>query len=195
MDNVNNLHHGQHERTIVKDIRLSSTRDGVTQLRPDDLKPLVLETPEHAMQLVEQYAKLKLPRTSVEAFAATLIAKNAWFVQTGEVGLVYLSGIIPGYYGYLDVVFWDQKLHRNRKEVVKMVMAEAFEKFELMKISVSVPVSNVPLKSFYRDIGFVMEGTLRRMWPSQPPTDLWVLGMLREELKCSLLPRPKTSLV
>lgn len=177
----------QRELAVGHDIRLSATRDGVVQLRPDDLTPLVLPTPEYAAALVRQYEKLKMPKTNAMVFAAALLSPNAWFVKAGEIGLIYLTDIIPEFSGHLNAVFWDQKLHRNRQEAVKTVLAAAFEKFKLQKISASAPVTNVPLKRFYRDIGFVLEGVLRRMWPSIPPSDLTVFGMLREELECQLI--------
>lgn len=190
-----NLHHMQRERTIGNDIRLSSTRNGVTQLRPDDLRALKLESPDQMKQLVDLYAGLKLPKLSAVTFAEALLSPNAWFVEAGDVGLIYMTSIVPGWFGEINVAFWDQRLTMNRQEVVKTVMKEAFEKFDLKKISASAPVSNYPLKKFFRKIGFVQEGVLRRMWPSNPPSDLHVLGMLREELECQLVLRPTTSLV
>jgi hypothetical protein len=140
------------------------------------------------------YSALKMPKSHEMVFAAALMAGDSWFVEAGDVGLIYLTNVIPRFCAQLNVTFWDQKLHRNRQEVVKTVLAEAFEKFDLTKINASAPVTNVPLKSFYRKIGFIMEGTLRRMWTSNPPQDMHVLGMLREELEWQLVLRPTTSL-
>jgi len=179
---------------VVHDIRLSTTRDGVTQLRPEDLRPLRLETPQDFDRLVRLYAALKMPKSHERVFANALLAQDAFFVEAGEVGLIYLTSIIPGFCGQLNVSFWDSKLHRNRQEAVKTVLAEACEKFELQKINASVPVSNIPLRSFYRKIGFVMEGCLRRMWSSTPPQDMHVLGLLREELEWQLPIRATISL-
>jgi RimJ/RimL family protein N-acetyltransferase len=194
MDKVSDISEVQRDRPVVHDIRLSSTRDGVTQLRPEDLRPLRLEKPEDLKRLVALYSALRMPKTHEMIFAQALLAPDAFFVEAGEVGLIYLTAIIPGFCGQLNVSFWDSKLHRNRQEAVKTVLAEACEKFDLQKINASVPVSNVPLRSFYRKIGFVMEGCLRRMWTSSPPQDMHVLGLLREELEWQLPIRPTISL-
>jgi RimJ/RimL family protein N-acetyltransferase len=144
--------------------------------------------------LVTLYAGLKMPKSHERVFAQALLSTDAFFVEAGEIGLIYLTSIIPGFCGQLNVSFWDSKLHRNRQEAVKTVLFEACEKFELQKINASVPVSNIPLRSFYRKIGFVMEGCLRRMWSSSPPQDMHVLGLLREELEWQLPIRPTISL-
>jgi RimJ/RimL family protein N-acetyltransferase len=194
MDSVSPLPNVHREFTVDQDIRLSTTRDGVTQLRPEDLRPLRLETPTDFERLVRLYAGLKMPKSHEMVFAQALLAPDAFFVEAGEVGLIYLTSIIPGFCGQLNVSFWDSKLHRNRQEAVKTILAEACEKFDLQKINASVPVSNIPLRSFYRKIGFVMEGCLRRMWTSTPPQDMHVLGLLREELEWQLPIRATTSL-
>jgi RimJ/RimL family protein N-acetyltransferase len=194
MDKVIDLPTVQPNRPVVHDIHLSATRDGVTQLRPEDLRPLRLQTPKDFERLVTLYAGLKMPKSHERVFANALLAPDAFFVEAGEIGLIYLTSIIPGFCGQLNVSFWDSKLHRNRQEAVKTVLAEACEKFDLQKINASVPVSNIPLRSFYRKIGFVMEGCLRRMWSSSPPQDMHVLGLLREELEWQLPIRPTISL-
>ena len=194
MDKASDSPGVQQNQSVLHDIRLSSTRDGVTQLRPEDLRPLRLEKPEDMHRLVALYSALKMPKSHEMVFANALLAPDAFFVEAGEVGLIYLTSIIPGFCGQLNVSFWDSKLHRNRQEAVKTVLAEACEKFELQKINASVPVSNIPLRSFYRKIGFVMEGCLRRMWTSTPPQDMHVLGLLREELEWQLPIRATTSL-
>jgi RimJ/RimL family protein N-acetyltransferase len=194
MDKVTSLPSVQPDQSVVHDIRLSTTRDGVTQLRPEDLRPLRLQTPKDFERLVTLYAGLKMPKSHERVFAQALLSTDAFFVEAGEIGLIYLTSIIPGFCGQLNVSFWDSKLHRNRQEAVKTVLFEACEKFELQKINASVPVSNIPLRSFYRKIGFVMEGCLRRMWSSSPPQDMHVLGLLREELEWQLPIRPTISL-
>jgi RimJ/RimL family protein N-acetyltransferase len=194
MDNLTSVPIVHRREPDVHDIRLSTTRDGVTQLRPEDLRALRLEKPADLERLVGLYSSLKMPKSHEMVFAQALLAPDAFFVEAGEIGLIYLTSIIPGFCGQLNVTFWDSKLHRNRQEAVKTVLAEACEKFDLQKINASVPVSNIPLRSFYRKIGFVMEGCLRRMWTSTPPQDMHVLGLLREELEWQLPIRPTTSL-
>lgn len=151
---------------------------------------MIIQTPEHAAEIIRKYEALSWPKVSANIFAQHLLQRSdSWFVEAGDVGLIYLTDVVPGFHGHLNVVFWDQKLHRNRAEVTKTVLAEAFEKFTLEKISCAAPVTNHPLRSFYTKIGFVREGCLRRMWPSNPPTDLSMFGMLREELSWQLVLR------
>jgi len=190
LDVNTHLSHVQRERTGSYDLHLRSTRDGVVQVRPEDLRLLKLTSVEHAERIVRRYGELDWPKVSEAIFAQHLLQRtDSWFVEAGDIGLIYLTDVIPEFHANLNVVFWDQKLHRNRIEVTKTVLAEAFEKFALQKISAAAPVTNHPLRSFYAKAGFVLEGCLRRMWPSVPPVDLAVYGMLKEELPWQLVLR------
>jgi RimJ/RimL family protein N-acetyltransferase len=120
---------------------------------------------------------------------------QAWFIQVGEVGLVYLTNVEPSVNAELNVLFWDGKLGKDRQEAIKAVIGTAFRVFEIERISASVVHTNAPLRNILNHkLGFVLEGVTRRGARSGEGkfVDLIRYGLLKEELlPCQLI----TSLV
>lgn len=154
-------------------------------LTVEDLSLLRLEDVEVAREIVRQYTSLTIPRENVEFFKQHLFQRNdSWFVKVGEVGLVYLTNIVPTFTANLQVMFWDKRFGKNRRELVRNILATAFEEFALTRVGAFVPVTNRPLAEVeLRKIGFVQEGVLRGAWREKEDCDLVVFGLLRDEAK------------
>lgn len=153
----------------------------IGDLKVADLKLLKLLSWEHISQIVETYASLDIPfKQDPQAFLSHLTERrDAWFVEAGKVGLIYLTDVVPGFSAQANAVFWDRKLSANRREAIKTVLATAFERFELIRVSALAPASNERMIATWKKVGFLPEGQIRKGWLGKE--DLLLLGLLREE--------------
>jgi hypothetical protein len=135
--------------------------------------------------LSEKYLALQIPKVHVKLFESHLVGRqDSYFVEAGDEGLIYLTSIVPRYKADMSFVFWDGKLGKDRRELVKTVLRQSFEDFALERVSAYSAASNVPFNSALRKIGFVCEGTVRKGWVDvQGFQDMLLFGVLREELR------------
>lgn len=181
MDNyvdVLEVHQSEHTRDNVR-----AWTEQPASLTVDDLSLLQIKDVEMAKGILEEYANIDVPRENIELFKQHLFQRmDSWFVQVGDIGLVYLTNIIPTFTANLQVIFWDRRFGKNRRELVKQVIRTAIEEFELTRIQAFVPATNGPLANVeLRKIGFVQEGVLRRAWREGDDQDLVVFGLLEGE--------------
>jgi hypothetical protein len=128
-----------------------------------------------------------------ENFATHLLSRrDAWFVELGESGLLYLTNIIPNYSATLDVIFWDRKFPEERRELVLSIVAQAFRLFNLVRLETATPSNNKPFLTRLKQMGFTLEGTLRKGWDTE--TDAIIHSILREELPCHVIEIPESFL-
>lgn len=148
-----------------------------------DVRLLEIGSLDQVAAILKRYNSLTIPREHFEVFKWRLTTDTAsWFVQVGDVGLVYLTEMVPGLAANLHVLFWDGSLGKDRVECIKTVIATAFDEFKLERVSAYVPVTNVPLRRVLSKIGFVLEGCTRRGQKLDGKfIDLIQFGMLREE--------------
>jgi hypothetical protein len=132
---------------------------------------------------MKRYEALTIPKEHPLLFYANLTQRrDAWFVEAGDLGLIYLTSLVPRAGAMFGAVFWDQKLSKDRREGIRSVLATAFDTFDLQRVGAAASVTNVPLRRTLEKIGFVYEGTLRKaMLPGF--TDAIMYGLLREEFK------------
>lgn len=150
-----------------------------------ELRPLVIRDVEHARELSEKYLALQIPKVHVKMFESHLVGRtDSYFTEAGDAGLIYLTTIVPRYKADLNFVFWDGKLGKDRRELVRTFLYQTFSDFALERISAYSAARNVPFNSALRKIGFVCEGTVRKGWiDSLGFQDMLFFGMLREELR------------
>lgn len=154
-------------------------------LTEDDLSPLVLTDEQRIKELVAAYESTSIPVEHVNLFKQHLLQRlDAWFVEVADVGLVYLTGIVPGFVANLQVIFWDKKFGKDRRELVQKVLATGFEEFALTRVNCFVPETNVTMATVaLRKIGFTQEGTMRKAWrDGNFDVDMLVFGLLKEEV-------------
>lgn len=134
--------------------------------------------------IIQAYERLDIPKQDRLMFLAHLTEdRNAWFLEVGDVGLLYFTHVIPGISAILNIVFWDQKLPKERADAVKLAVRRAFEEFNLARVGVQFKWTNRALKRFVKDVGFCYEGTLRRAWvDAEGHHDMLWYGMIKEEL-------------
>ena len=150
-------------------------------LTPEDLHELKLVSLTQIGEIIAHYHLVDVPKEDPLLFIQHLTSRrDAWFVET-PIGLIYLTNIILDRDAEFNVIFWDQHLTHDRAAAVKSVLATAFERFGLPRISAYVPHTNAPLRRFLREVGFVLEGVTRHGWSVEPPVDTICFGMLREE--------------
>lgn len=154
-------------------------------LTVEDLSLLTLRDIEQAKDIVDKYAQLTIPREATELFKQHLFQRvDSWFVQVADVGLIYLTNIVPAFTANLQVMFWDKKFGKLRRELVQRVIATGIHEFALTRVQAFVPETNIPLAQVeLRKIGFHHEGTLRKAWRDNADCDLLVFGLLKEEVK------------
>lgn len=140
-------------------------------------------------ELLVRYDGCAFPKEDVNHFFYHLTQeRSAWFVEAGDVGLMYLTNVVPRGDATLHTMFWDGTLVREYVAAVKMFVADAFERFDLARLSARVSFDNHPIRRFYRDVGFTLEGVVRSGWSFDPPVDLVLFGMLKEEKPEGTLP-------
>lgn len=158
-------------------------------VQPEDLIELNKVDLEKVQQLVMNYNALSIPKEDTLVFLQHLTArKDAWFVEIGPVGLVFLTNIILGRDADLNVLFWDGRLRKDRKAAVRAVLVGAFNTFKLPRISAVVPGTNAALQRLLGDVGLSTEGTIRKGWSVDPPIDTVYMGILEEEAKWPVPP-------
>jgi hypothetical protein len=138
-------------------------------------------------QIADRYASMSAARLPTELFVRLMTtARDAYFDRVFEdgkdAGIIFLTSILPGYVGTLNVAFWDEKLSKERRAVVKEAVGQYFRDFDLIRMSALTPYSNQPMRTMLKKTGFVYEGTIRRGWIGPPLDDAFIFGMLREEV-------------
>jgi hypothetical protein len=134
--------------------------------------------------IIQRYHGLNVPKDDAAHFVYSLTqCRDAWFIECGDVGLVYLTAIRPEYDGQLHVVFWDGHLTEDRREAVKSVLRTGFKLFDLQRVSSVAAASNQPMRQMLLKVGFALEGVVRRSWLGPDGLqDTFLFGILREEL-------------
>jgi len=159
-------------------------RPAPKQLKLEDLRPLVIRSLAQLQGIIERYNGLKVPKDDAPAFVEHLTQRrDAWFIEAGDIGLIYLTQVMPGFSAVLHVVFWDGHLTQDRREAVKSVVRTAFKMFELTRCTAVAAESNLPIRQMLRKVGFVLEGVIRKSWLGpDSPIDTFLFGILKEEL-------------
>lgn len=149
-----------------------------------ELRILNIESLEHVELICAKYEALNVPKLNKDIFKRTLMFDpNAWFLELGNIGLMYLVQLVPGINAQMHLVFWDEKLPATRAPLVRKAVKFGMERFELPRISAQFKWSAVTMKHFLRKVGFVYEGTLRKGWIDETGyQDMLLYGMISEEL-------------
>jgi hypothetical protein len=152
-------------------------------LQPEDLRSLKLQEITQAEAILAKYNAMDVPRENVVEFAAHLLhRRDSWFVEAGDVGLFYLTHIIPRLSANFNMVFWDRKLGGDRRELAKLVLSKAFDLFALRRVAMSIAEPNLPLRKTAMKIGFMPEGIVRQSTViGDAYFDTYNFGLLREE--------------
>jgi len=163
----------------------------IVRVQPDDLHELRIESLTQIGELISRYEAVDAPKEDPMIFLQHLTARrDAWFVEVADVGLIYLTNIILDRDADFNFIFWDGHLTLDRVAAIKSVITTAFERFGLPRLSAAVPYTNPPSRRVLTDVGFVLEGTIRRGWTVTPPVDAIIYGMLLEESPGLALPMP-----
>lgn len=155
-----------------------------TVLGEEDCHLLRLDSFDKLEEILHQYRMLDIPRDALALFRYQLTeAKDAWFVEVGDSGLVYLTDIIPTFSANFKVVFWDKRIGKARRELMQRILVTAVREFELTRVQAFAPVTNAPLaEHVLSKVGFVKEGVLRKAWREEgEDVDVVVFSILREE--------------
>lgn len=157
-------------------------RPGATEAAPVIIRELKIESVEDIKRLLALYESVDVPKDPGNVFLEHLVnRRDSWFVEVGDIGLVYFTGIIPEFTSTMHVIFWDQKLGRGRVPYVKNIVRSAFELFALRKINV-VTIAK-PMQEFLKDVGFQWEGKIRRgTIVNGEMKDVRLFGIIPEEI-------------
>jgi hypothetical protein len=137
-------------------------------------------------ELALRYGSINVPREHLALFERYLLAGDTWFVEVGDVGLFYLTNVVPTYAATFNTIFWDRKFGRARRILAQDVIATAFAEFELERMAAFVPETSVLAQVEYPKIGFKREGVMRKAWKeARGACDLFAFGMLRDEVDAS----------
>lgn len=190
MDNNEPVFEGHGGGRVGDDFR---PEQASAELTISDLRKLKIVSLEQVEHLVGLYAQLNVPKPHPLLFLEQMTAKkDSWFVEAGDLGLIFLTDIVPERNANLHVFFWDLKFDKSRRELVLAALATAFNLFNFLRVTVIVPDTAGPLKERYLRMGFTLEGTIRKSGPGG--IDEHILGLLREELPCHVTPVPTSFL-
>lgn len=152
----------------------------------EDIHRLRLDDIDQVATLIQLYSDIDVPREPVELFKQHLLKRNdSWFVEVGEVGLIYLTNIVPTFAANFNVIFWDRRFGKARRSLCQQVIATGMNEFELTRVAAFVPETNVPLaQTELRKIGFQLEGKFVKAWRDEMgDCNLLAFGLLKEEVK------------
>lgn len=130
------------------------------------------------------YDALQVPKQSREQFTFHLVQdRSAWFLEVGNVGLVYFTELAPGAWATLNLIFWDGKLGKERIDAVRSACQMAASRFELQRISARIKWSNRVMRDVLKRAGLIWEGTIRKGWFDEKGyEDMLLFGVTSEEL-------------
>jgi len=103
-----------------------------------------------------------------EGFASMFISVNADFTvsakgllfEVDDVGILYITQIVPGYSALAHFAFWDRRL-RGREELCRKMLEFAFRTYDFQRIETRVALYAVPAMAATERIGFIKEGRAR----------------------------------
>ena len=133
--------------------------------------------------LYARYCALTFLREHPTQFFTHLTRRlDAWFVDAADQGVIYLTGVVPHFTATANWVFWDGKMSRPRREIVKAVLKAGVELFDLPRLCGVVPAGNFAFCDTFEKIGFIREGRIRKGWIGERELrDAVLFGVLREE--------------
>jgi hypothetical protein len=157
----------------------------VKAVRPGDLRALHIGSLEQVQDLLQKYGKLNFLRDHQMVFLDYLVQRrDAWFVEAGDRGLIYLTHIVPQGNAHLNFVFWDGRLTADRREAVRTVTKTAMQLFKLPRITSTCPYTNKALWLTLRKMEFVLEGVTRKGYVTVDGyVDLMVFGVTDDEVR------------
>ena len=154
---------------------------------PDDIKKkaieLYIESSQHEV-LFSDYT-----RGDLSSFLVVFMnPRGVWLEVTRQtdnmiIGSMYLTQVITKFDANAHFTFWDS-IARGREPIILKGLEFAFERYDLERVSVEVPIYQSGVIRFVRRMGFVEEGTKRHttihkgVW-----VDSVLFGYLREELE------------
>ena len=182
MDNVSDLSSMFGSGADSRDLH-PDPEPGNHGLEVSDLREVRLESLIQIGEIITKFESLKVPKEQSLSFIHHLTqSRDAWFVEAGSVGLLYLTEIVPRRDAKFHILFWNGSLEKGHLAATKTILTEGFQRFELLRVNAEVPVHNLPMKRFLKDLGFVLEGVTRQgWWNDSPPADLVHYGILNEE--------------
>lgn|SRR5262245_31264308 len=146
---------------------------------------LKLETFQQVEELLQRYLSMRIRKDAPQAFIEHLTQRrDSWFVEVEDVGLIYLTNVIPTWSAVLNVLFWDGRLGKERREVLREVLNFAFTEFQLLRVQATVSADNTPLQTFYEKSGMCVEGVLRNAWRDEEGLqNIVLLSLVPEEVE------------
>lgn len=88
------------------------------------------------------------------------VSANGLVFEVDDVGILYLTDIIPGFSGIAHFAFWDRRL-RGREELIQKMISFAFEQYGFHRIETRVAMYAIPMLAAVERIGFKKEGRAR----------------------------------
>ena len=110
------------------------------------------------------------------------VTANGLLWEVDDVGILYLTDIIPGVSALAHFSFWDRRL-RGRENLIREMIKLGFQKYGFQRIETRVALYASPVLGAVERIGFVKEGRARQavrrngVW-----YDVNLYSLLREEV-------------
>jgi RimJ/RimL family protein N-acetyltransferase len=107
---------------------------------------------------------------------------NGLLWEVDDVGIIYLTNIVPHYSAMAHFSFWDRRL-RGREQLVRELLKLAFETYRFQRIETRVALYANPVLAAVERIGFVKEGRARQAVRRNGEWyDVNLYSVLREEI-------------
>lgn len=111
-----------------------------------------------------------------------LLSNTPFTFSLGRGGVLYFAPMVPGLGGVAHIFVWDPMYFR-RQALIRAVLRYSFKKWDLQRISATIPTRNTLAIRYAQSIGFKREGTMRRaVLYNGGADDSALLGILPEEV-------------
>jgi hypothetical protein len=110
------------------------------------------------------------------------VSANGLLWEVDDVGILYLTQIIPGLSAVAHFSFWDRRL-RGRENLIREMLKLGFLKYGFQRIETRVALYATPMLGGVERIGFVKEGRARKAVQRNGEWyDVNLYAVLREEV-------------
>lgn len=110
------------------------------------------------------------------------VTANGLVWEVDDVGILYLTDIIPNFSALAHFTFWDRRM-RGREELMREMMKYCFKRYNFHRIETRVALFAVPVLGAVERVGFVKEGRAREAVRRKGEWfDVNLYAVLREEV-------------
>lgn len=121
-------------------------------------------------------------RGDFRKFTETILSANTIILKVSDIGVVYVTDLIPGDSAQGHFLFWDRK-SAGRHRIILAALQWVMDNFDLHRVSIEVPRHAYNALHRLYKIGFRVEGVLKKAQLFEGERyDIFLFGVLRDEI-------------